>query len=442
MNINLLIPNLAGGKHFLQPPIDVLTHSAVLKSQGHNVTFLDNRVSQFNLDELPHALPSADINVVNTAPYDFSQMYHFDYRLDYSFATIDALKDAAPTVPLVLTGIHGAVRPDLMLKHSKADAVLLGETDVSLPFLADAVSRGKSFNEAKNLVFRSSSGNSPSPVDSEMMHPSLEGLALPDYSSISLSDYYGYELVGDRFKRLKNWGVVLGSRGCAYECKFCHNFFGNNVRVRNPDSVVDELQLLEESEASHVFFLDSNITFNRAWLSQVTQGIRGRGLSVPWSAQTRFDLVDERVLEDMASANCRSICYGLESYNADVLTKMDKRIGLSQIDKAVHTTRKAGIVPQMFVMLGAPGETRQSLRDTVSFLRDNELPYIAIVYGLRFGSQFEREFYADKSLDWSDLGSLKGRVDNKVDEVLLGKTVRYLRNQNVLRSDVEVPAFL
>jgi len=106
MKITFVIPNLAGGKHFLQPPLDTLYSLAYLKSEGHECTFIDNRVNRLSFDELIETLPESDVFVVNTAPYDFSQMYHFDYRLSYSIATANKIKQNNPDIPLVLTGIH------------------------------------------------------------------------------------------------------------------------------------------------------------------------------------------------------------------------------------------------------------------------------------------------------------------------------------------------
>ena len=81
MRITYVIPNLAGGKHFLQPPLDVLYSMSILKKERHEVSFIDNRVRQLSLDDLSASITQSEAIIINTAPYDFSQMFHFDYRL-------------------------------------------------------------------------------------------------------------------------------------------------------------------------------------------------------------------------------------------------------------------------------------------------------------------------------------------------------------------------
>ena len=120
MKVTFVIPNLAGGKHFLQPPLDTLYSISNLRFNGHECNLIDNRVHQLNFEELTGNLPESDVFVVNTAPYDFSQMYHFDYRLSYSIATAKKIKQKNPGTHLVLTGIHVNVQPHQMMTNTNA----------------------------------------------------------------------------------------------------------------------------------------------------------------------------------------------------------------------------------------------------------------------------------------------------------------------------------
>jgi radical SAM superfamily enzyme YgiQ (UPF0313 family) len=113
---------------------------------------------------------------------------------------------------------------------------------------------------------------------------------------------------------------------------------------------------------------------------------------------------------------------------------MDKRIDSAAIDKAVYLTRKHGIIPFMFVMLGSPGETEKSLEHTIRYLEKERLPYIAIVYGPRLGTEFQRQYQtrSGKEMSWPDLLDLKGVMDNNLTSEYLAQVVRYLRKQNIL----------
>ena len=438
MKVTFIIPNLAGGKHFLQPPLDTLYSLSYLKSSGYECTFIDNRVHQLNFDKLCESLPESDVFVVNTAPYDFSQMYHFDYRLSYSIATANMIKQKKPDTPLVLTGIHVNVQPRQMMASTNADVAVLGEVERTIVALIRAFDEQRSLAAVNNLVLRTGKDIIFTPSDYSLAHPTLDELMIPDYEAIDFDNYYGYELIRDKFERVSSWGIVLGSRGCPYSCNFCHNFWGNSARYRSVESVIDEVDLLDKDYAvRNLFFLDPNFTLNRKWARNIANGIRDRTVKLHWSIQTRFDLVDSDTLDHLAEAGCRQIFYGLESYNDSVLQMMNKRITTQLIDEAVDLTRSKGITPFMFIMLGAPGETKEGIRRTIDFLRREELPYIAIVYGPRFGTKFQRDYQRDfqHELNWQDLLDAKGVIDNKIDDVYLAKVVRYLRTQNILRKE-------
>jgi len=441
MKITFVIPNLAGGKHFLQPPLDTLYSLAYLKSEGYECNFIDNRVNRLSFDELIKTLPKSDVFVVNTAPYDFSQMYHFDYRLSYSIATADKIKQNNPDIPLVLTGIHVNVQPKQMLTSTNADVAVLGEVEKTIVELMKAIEERKPLESVSNLVLRDGNNSFLTKKDMKLARPSLDGIMMPDYGAIDFEDYYGYELVGDKFRRVSRWGIVLGSRGCPYSCNFCHNFWGNEARYRSVDSVVEEVEILDKQHGvKNLFFLDPNFTINRIWAKEIADGIKDRGVQLPWSIQTRFNLVDSDTLDHLANAGCRQIFYGLESYNDDVLQRMDKKITTALVNEVVGLTKSKGITPFMFIMLGAPGETKKGIRRTVDFLRSEEVPYIAIVYGPRFGTEFQRQHQHNyrQEMGWQDLLNSKGIIDNEIDDLYLAKVVRYLRKQNVLRSKGEI----
>jgi radical SAM superfamily enzyme YgiQ (UPF0313 family) len=322
-----------------------------------------------------------------------------------------------------------------MMNYTHADIGILGETENTTRLLIQTLAAKEDLEKVPNLVIKNNKTIKNTGKDLILSKPDLDAVPFPDYAAIDLNDYYGYELVGDKFIRSEGGAVMLGSRGCPYKCNFCHNFWGTTVRYRTPENVVEEMVLLEkEHDAKNIFFLDPNFTLNKHWANEITTGIKQKNLSIPWSVQTRFDLVDENILEAMADSGCNKIIYGLESYDDGLRRIMDKRIDSAAIDKAVYLTRKHGIIPFMFVMLGSPGETEKSLEHTIRYLEKERLPYIAIVYGPRLGTEFQRQYQtrSGKEMSWPDLLDLKGVMDNNLTSEYLAQVVRYLRKQNIL----------
>jgi anaerobic magnesium-protoporphyrin IX monomethyl ester cyclase len=437
MKLTFIIPNLAGGKHFLQPPLDVLYSIQNLRVKGHDCNFIDNRVQKLSLEELVKNIPKSEAYIINTAPYDFSQMYHFDYRLAYSIATAKKIKEMDSEKPLILTGIHLNVKPDEMIKNTHSDIGLLGEVDFSIVELIENISDEKKLLSTPNLILKIKNDIIYTKRDNQLAHPLLQELPLPAYDQINFNDYYGYKLVNDKFERINKWGIILGSRGCPYSCNFCHNFWGNNLRYRTVDSVVEEvIELDKKYRISNLFFLDPNFTLNKNWAINIAKKLKNENLNLNWSIQTRFDLVDEEILSSLSEGGCSHIFYGLESYNNDVLEKMNKKTNTSMIDNVIQLNKKYNVTAFMFIMLGVPGETKEGIMNTINFLKREELPYIAIVYGSRYGTEFQKQHqdYLNTNMDWKDLLDTKGIFDNEIDNLYLSKVVRYLRNQNVLRN--------
>ncbi len=434
MKVHLIIPNLVGGKYFLQPPLCMGLSYAHLAAHGHQPRLIDNRIARYTIPELVEAIEGdTQAIVVCTAPYDMMQMYHFDYRLTYTNDTVNALKQAYPHIPIILTGAHGNVRPDLMFRDSQADYIIQGEVERILPLVADGLTRS-TITSVPNILYRNGTGFTATPKNSQLAQPNLQqGYLLPNYAGLDFDRYFGYELHGDRYERLNRWGVLQGSRGCPYHCDFCYNFWGNKVRYRTVESVADEFELLERTyQVKCLFFLDSIFTLNRRWARAVCHELVRRGLSTPWVVQSRCDALDSETLDAMRAANCRYIYLGVESFNNEVLERVNKGTSEHVIEQAINRCHDHGITPCAFIIIGLPGETPSTLQKTIEFLAKYHIPYTPIVSTPRFGSTYSSLLGAQETLDWEDLAEARGRTQNTLSLDHVVGTVRELRKQNVL----------
>ncbi|MDD2737130.1 MAG: radical SAM protein [Desulfuromonadaceae bacterium] len=153
---------------------------------------------------------------------------------------------------------------------------------------------------------------------------------------------------------------IEASRGCKFRCSFCgvHEPF----RTRPPEIVVDELAQLNSRYGVKKFvFADYSFTADSAHAETLCNLILDRGLKIEWACDTRVDCVSLPLLKLMKKAGCRVIFYGIESFFQETLDTFNKGTNVTFIKDAIKNTRKAGIQSLAYMMLGAPGETREMI---------------------------------------------------------------------------------
>jgi anaerobic magnesium-protoporphyrin IX monomethyl ester cyclase len=415
MDISLIVPNLMSSKTFLQPPVGLCSVAAHLRSSGHEVHLFDFRASNTDLYKAIALIPEeTQLCVVTTSPYDMTQMYHSDYRFEYSLKFINKLKEARPSLIVGLCGAHGTLKPDLVMSQTSADVLIRWEIDQVLPLIVRALESKETIDSIPNLAFSRAGDLCTTAVDQVLAHPQLNDVEpLPAWDLVDFSKYFGYQLDQQgKYKRLDRWGVILGSRGCPFACSFCHNFFGRKVRYRSPIIISDEFAYLAKTHhLNSIFFLDSNFTLNREWALDICEELCSRNTNVSWICQTRCDLVDEELLHAMKEANCTSIQFGIESFNDHVLHALNKEITTDTILKAIDLCKQVDITPGGFLMVGTPFDNETSIQDTINLLKREEIPFIPIIYTPRFGSVLGDSVCADYGVkDWKGMLSLRGKI--------------------------------
>jgi anaerobic magnesium-protoporphyrin IX monomethyl ester cyclase len=178
-------------------------------------------------------------------------------------------------------------------------------------------------------------------------------------------------------KRLKKQGKIIfpltTSRGCVYWCNFCTavRMFGRRYRMRNPKNVVDEIQFLNEKYGATQFtFSDDTFTVDQARVRKICEDVRNRRLKVQWDCETRVDMVTRDLLKEMKKAGCIAVWFGVESGCQNVLDSMEKGVNLAQTRRAFKWAHEAGLMTIASVILGFPGETKDTVLKTVKFVEE------------------------------------------------------------------------
>ena len=190
---------------------------------------------------------------------------------------------------------------------------------------------------------------------------SLDDLPIPHHHLLPLDKY--------RMPMIKGpYTFIVTSRGCPAGCKYCikHVSYQNSVRLRSPEKLVEEMWLLRDLGVHHIHMYADLFTVNRDQVVDLCKLMIKEDLKVTWTANSRVDYVDEEMLRLMGRAGCMLISWGIESGNELILKKAHKGYKMEQAHRALKWARQAGIKNWGYFIIGLPGETVETIRQTMA----------------------------------------------------------------------------
>ncbi len=174
------------------------------------------------------------------------------------------------------------------------------------------------------------------------------------------------------------------SRGCPGNCTFCGSpgFWGSRrVRFHSPRWIAGEIHALYQKGVTHFYISDDTFTMDKERVIQLCRLIRQMEIPITWNAISRVDCIDEELLLAMRTAGCIQISYGVESGSGQIRKTLGKPISDAAIEKAFALTRSYGILPRAYFIYGSPGETEDTIEDSVRLMM-KMAPLSAVFYML------------------------------------------------------------
>jgi len=175
---------------------------------------------------------------------------------------------------------------------------------------------------------------------------------------------------------------IVTSRGCTAGCKYCikHVSYQFSIRIRTPENIMQELWVLNKLGIHNIHMYADLFTVNREQCNLIIK----EGLKIRWTCNSRVDYVDEEMLHLMAKAGCWYISWGIESANEQILKRAAKGYRLEQAPRALKWAHEAGIKNWGYFIVGLPGETVETIQQTIAFAKglplDIALFHIAAPY--------------------------------------------------------------
>lgn len=350
---------LGGKKPILgvQPPYGLLYISAYLKAAGHQVRFMDG----FFHDT------SAMIRVMQREGIQLVGLSAVSYHWQKAITCAREIKAAVPGAFIVVGGAHpNAIKHAVLDDCPEFDAVAWGDGEETMVEIADRFASGTTdMSGIGGVATRDARDNGDrAPIRD------LDSMPLCDRSLIELADYRPSPFY---YRRLP-FTAIIGSRGCPYECTFCHT--ESLTRLRSPESLVDEIEVLQRRwGVREIVFYDDTFTLQKKRVYELCELMMRRGIDLSWSANARTDSIDRPLLKAMRAAGCWRLLFGIESGNQKTLDSMLKRETLDDIRRGIRLTREEGIDTYGMFILGYPGETYEDGLRTIEFAAELELDY-------------------------------------------------------------------
>jgi anaerobic magnesium-protoporphyrin IX monomethyl ester cyclase len=274
------------------------------------------------------------------------------------------IKRIDPKVLVVVGGIHATVLPEECLSAEGVDVAIRREGEITLSELIRRVREGKGFEELEGISYRRN-GNYVHNPD----RPVIEDLnILPPFP---------YDLFEKNRESYRDFGTVITSRGCPYDCIFCSQraITGRRYRYFSNERVLAEIELLiEKYGVDNIWFMDDNFVVNRKRALSLMDGIIQAGYQkkAGFVAEMRGESVTYELLNKMKEANFRIMSLGMETLVPRLLEVVEKGETVEENIRAVKMAHEVGISTSTTFIFGIPTETREERRLTARKAR--ELP--------------------------------------------------------------------
>jgi len=370
------------------PPLGVLYMAANIRKHGFSVSLIDAEGARLAQEEITARICELAPKILGITATTLS--------IHKAGALAEAVKQCLPETCIVAGGPHATALPMETLKQFKAiDAVIIGEGEHSILQLAQNVMAGRGPGEdIDGVAWR---------VGENLFHSPCQGF-LQDLDSLPMPAWdllegfpKDYRPPFHSYRRLPVANIIT-SRGCPGACTFCdRSVSGRKVRYHSVDYVLKMIEHLATVYGIREFSIKDDMFITpKSRVLDFCRELKRRNLDITWSCNARVNSVNEELLRTMKDAGCWMISYGIESGSEQMLKKMMKGVTKEQIVKALTMSREHGIVSKGFFMIGIPGETEQSMRDTLDFLKSIPLDEMNVNFFTPFpGSKLYEEVIAE-----------------------------------------------
>jgi len=337
-------------------PLGLAYLAAAIEASNIHVEVIDAWVEDLSFDDLGREVGKHSVDFVGLTM--MSPTYAAAMR------TVDIVSQNSDA-KIIVGGPHPSAMPEQCLEDNpNIDFVAIGEGENILIELVSTLSQnGKDFSTIRGLAYRDNNRIINSGHSERIKN--LDDLPFPAYHLFPVNKYKTHPPYGKKHPYM----TLITSRGCPFQCTYCSkSVFGHKYRVMSPSRVIDEIKyIINAFGIKEIHFYDDDFTINMRRAEEICDLFIQEKISISWSCTTRVDLVDENLLKKMKRAGCWLISYGVETADPQILKTIKKAYTIEDVKNAFFLTKRVGIRTIAYLMVGLPGETKETLKKTIDF---------------------------------------------------------------------------
>ena len=391
------------------PPIGLGYIASTLENSGyHQVVLIDLTLHPLSNVEFKKLILKVNPDVIG-----ISLMVIALLECRELVSTIQSVTDS----PIVLGGPQCSTMPIFTLRYITADFIVIGEGESTFLELVQSLeAREKNYYKIDGLAFIDKNGKSVI-NNSRRFINNLDNISFPAWHLMKPSDYkYVPALTPVKGTPI---APIITTRGCPYNCSFCGGpiVWRRTFRKRSPNNIVDEIEMLiKDYKVKEIFISDDNFTLLKKHVVEICKEIIKRELDISWSCPNgvRIDCLDNEILKLMKKAGCHLLGFGIESGNQKILDNANKQLDLQVVYKIVKEAKRLNLTTYGFFIIGLPGETSKTIRQTINFAKILQLDYAWFNILMPYpGTKIFNNFIKNKQLNqinWADINSNTGMI--------------------------------
>jgi radical SAM superfamily enzyme YgiQ (UPF0313 family) len=352
-------------------PLGLVCVATATKAAGHEVEVLDLLSRQEPLAQVKAAIESLrpDVIGISVRNIDDQCMENTRFLLQEVKDVIAACRAHSQAL-IILGGAGYSIFPESMLTFLGADAGIQGEGETIFPSLLEKLRKGFSLAEIPGIYLpgRGLQGE-------RSFTKNLDSIPFPDEHLWTVPSSASNEIL-----------IPLQTRrGCALGCNYCSTatIEGTALRKRSVEAVVDGLARHAAAGFKQFYFTDNTFNMPPSYALALCRKIIERKLDISWVCILYPGNIEEELVSAMAEAGCREVSLGFESGCEKILAVMNKKYTLADVRRTSELLAKYKIKQMGFLLLGGPGETRQSVEESLAFSDSLPLDAMKITIGIR-----------------------------------------------------------
>jgi radical SAM superfamily enzyme YgiQ (UPF0313 family) len=354
-------------------PVGLACVAASTEGAGHEVHLLNLMAKENCLPTLTHTIEAFQPEVIGLSVRNID-----DQNMQSPKFLLDVVRDVVThcrkisRAPIVLGGAGFSIFPQSTLSYLGANMGICGEGEEAFLPLLERIATRTNPADVPGLVL-------PQRVSAPRRIRKLDALPFPkELLSFPTS-----------FNRQKIWLPFQTRRGCPMDCTYCSTaaIEGRALRKRSVKVAVDSISRLAEAGFTHFFLVDNTFNLPPSYARDFCGEITRRRLDIQWRCILYPWRIDEDMVEEMARAGCVEVSFGFESGSREVLRSLNKRFLPEEVRSISGRLKEHGVSRMGFLLLGGPGETKETVRESLSFAESLELEAIKVTTGIRIYPQ-------------------------------------------------------